>query len=100
MIKHIVMWTIGESNGKPKLENIALIKDLLISLKEKISQIKQLEVGENLAKAPQNNYDLVLSTSFENFEDLEKYIEHPSHKEVAQVIKSLYLSRACVDYEI
>ena len=48
MVKHIVMWKLKEeAEGKTKKENAEIIKSSLESLKNKISEIVEIEVGIN-----------------------------------------------------
>nr|NIS37839.1 Dabb family protein [Candidatus Saccharibacteria bacterium]NIV71497.1 Dabb family protein [Calditrichia bacterium]NIW77977.1 Dabb family protein [Calditrichia bacterium] len=49
MIKHIVMWRLYEfADDKSKKENALKLKEKLLSLPEKIPQIKKMEVGINI----------------------------------------------------
>ncbi len=99
MVRHIVTWTIKEANGQSKQENIELLANQLKALKTFIPQIVYLEVGINSSKAPQNNFDIVLISDFASFEDLDIYQEHPEHLKVVELVKSIRVDRACVDYE-
>lgn len=99
MIKHIVMWTIKETNGRSKRDNIELLKKQLLALKDYIPQVKSLEVGTNSLQAPQDNFDIVLVTEFGSFADLDIYQKHPEHLKVVELVKEIRVARACVDYE-
>ena len=49
MIKHIVLWKLkATAEGAGKEENAAIIKRELEALKEKIPQIRHIEVGPQL----------------------------------------------------
>lgn len=98
MIKHIVMWTIKESAGK-KEEIQKEIKLRLEAMPEKISEIKELEVGIDF-KQSAAAYDVVLYSVFESKETLEAYQVHPDHENVKEYIGSVVDKRAVVDYEI
>ena len=65
MVKHIICLKLKDfAEGNPKLENAKLAKEKLLALKEKIGEIKYIEVGLNDLKASQDNFDLVLITEF------------------------------------
>ena len=73
MIKHIVMWKFKEN----ETENMNKFLEGLISLKDKIDVIKDMQVGVNINE--NNNFDAVLISEFESMEDLKKYKEDPRH---------------------
>ncbi|MBA2861905.1 Dabb family protein [Methanococcus maripaludis] len=99
MIKHIVMWKLKENaEDKKKFENAKIIKTNLESLKEVIPEIKYIEVGID-SKKFENNYDVVLVSEFNSFEDLEIYQKNEEHLKVAEFVKSVAESRIAVDYE-
>lgn len=98
MIRHIVMFKL--KNEGDKLSNLEEAKERLLSLKNKISYIRSIEVGINDEKADDNNYDLVLTVDVDNIEKLNDYQIHPDHQEVVVFLKKLVESRACVDYTI
>lgn len=94
MLKHIVMWKIKEENKK---ESAMKIKTDLEGLKGKISEIVDIEVGIDVDSI-ENNYDVILVSTFKSEEDLNAYQVHPMHVEVAKFVKSVALSRVAVDY--
>ena len=94
MLKHIVMWKIKEENKK---ESAMKIKTDLEALKGKISEIVDIEVGIDV-DVIENNYDVILVSTFKSEEDLNAYQVHPMHIEVAKFVKSVALSRVAVDY--
>lgn len=95
MIKHIVMWKLKEKN----IEVLNKIKNDLEGLKNKIEEIKAIEVGIDF-NGSEAAYDLVLYSEFLNKEDLNIYQNHEEHIKVAGFIISVVTSRAVVDYEI
>lgn len=97
MIRHIVFWNLKEEN---KAETALKIKQDLEALKGKIPGLLHIEVGINSPDAPQDNWDVVLNSDFENIDALNAYQVHPLHKEAAVFIGSVRTARACVDYEI
>jgi len=99
MIRHIVMWTIKEADGRSKQQNIDLLKSKLLGLKNFIPQIKHIEVGTNSALALPDNYDITLVSDFATFPDLDIYQKHPEHLKVVELVKQIRVSRACIDFE-
>lgn len=99
MFKHIVMWKLKDfAEGNSKAENAMLIKTRLEGLKEKISEIKHIEVGINILKAEQA-YDAVLYSIFDTLDDLNAYQKHPEHVKVSEFIGRVRNERAVADYE-
>jgi len=99
MIKHIVMWKLKENDkDNEKLENAKIIKTNLEALKEIIPEIKYIEVGID-SKKFENNYDVVLVSEFNSFEELDVYQKHPEHLKVGEFVKSVAEIRTAVDYE-
>ena len=100
MIKHIVMWKIKESHeGNDKNALGLMLKSKLEDLNDKISQIKELEVGINFNQS-EAAFDVVLYSSFETKEDLQIYQKHPDHVKVAEYVSAIRTERCVVDYEI
>ena len=94
MIKHIVFFKLEDNSKELKEE----LKSKLISLKDKITIIRHLEVGINFNKGDRA-YDLSLITDFDSVEDLNTYATHPLHVEVIKYIKSLNAITKVVDYQ-
>ena len=87
MITHIVMWKLKEiAEDRTKAANAEIIKNNLEGLSKVIPQIKYIEVGINGDKGSSNNYDVVLISKFESFDDLEIYQKHPAHKEIGDFV--------------
>jgi hypothetical protein len=100
MVKHILCLKLKDfAEGNSKSENAKLAKERLLALKEKIKEIKYIEVGINNPKAPQDNFDIVLITEFESFDDLDIYQEHPEHVKTSEFMKKIRDIRGCVDFE-
>ena len=101
MVRHVVMFQFKEeAEGRTKAENVEITKNMLEALPGKIDWIRSSEVAVNSEKASDQNYDLVLTTDFDSFEDLNRYIVHPDHKAVGAFMRPVRLARACVDFEI
>ena len=100
MIKHIVFFRLqDEAEGHTKEENAFIIKEGLLSLREKIDVLVSEEVGINIPNAKKTDYDLCLICEFRTWEDLDTYQNHPEHLKVAGYITKVRAARAAVDYE-
>jgi len=99
LVKHVVMWKVKDNYGSlDKVQILNKMKQMLEELKDKIEQIKNIQVGFNM-KHSYGDYDLILICEFENYDDLKKYQEHEEHKKVSQFVSEVRISRACVDFE-
>jgi hypothetical protein len=100
MVKHIVLLQLKDyPNKTQKLENALQLKKALEHMKVFIDEIKYIEVGLNFSENP-SAYDLVLTTTFNSEQDLEKYMNHPEHKKVLVFLNQVTEKKALVDYEI
>lgn len=97
MIHHIVMWKLKEADKK---ENARKIKKDLEALKNIIKELKFIQVSFNMDIAPQNNFDVILDTHFNSFEELNIYANHPEHLKVVEFIKTVIDQRVAIDYEV
>lgn len=101
MIKHVVFFRLlEEAEGHSKIENANIIREGLLSLKEKISVLRSEEVGINIPNATKTDYDICLECTFERWEDVDTYQNHPEHLKVAAYIGKCKSARAAVDYEL
>lgn len=96
MIKHIVLFKLERES---QVENIFKAKEKIEALKEKIEQIKTIEVGIDIG-FDKSALDFAIYSEFENIEDLRIYAEHSEHKKVVEFIKTFAIERKVVDYEI
>lgn len=100
MIKHIVAFKLKDfAEGKTKAENASIIREKLLALRN-LPMVKEIEVELNSPNADDGNYEVVLLSSFNSFEDLNAYQAHPEHKKAGEFIGKVRESRACIDYEI
>ena len=99
MIKHIVLFKLKtfKTEGQKQAKEQE-IKDALLALKDKIEVLRSIEAGINAN--PNEEYNIALTTSFDNFDDLETYANHPDHQAVIPLIREVLESRACSDYEV
>lgn len=99
MIKHIVMWRLKESAaGASREENAKKLKQSLEDLKDKIEDIKAIEVGINFNSSPAA-FDVVLYSEFVDREGLDAYQNHPEHLKIVDFVGEIRTDRAVVDYE-
>lgn len=100
MVKHIVCWKMTDANGKSRLENAKAAAEKILKLKDKINVIKKYEIGINDERTSVDNYDLVLISEFENFEDLYKYQNHPEHVKLVEFLNDIRINKAAIDFEV
>lgn len=79
-------------------ENIAKARDVLLSMQGKIEFLRDLKVEINIRQGA-SSYDLLMSAQYDSLEDLEAYIIHPVHVEVAKYIAGVLETSAVVCYE-
>lgn len=100
MIKHVVFFRLlDEAEGHTKIENATIIREGLLSLKDKISVLRSEQVGVNIPNATKTDYDICLECTFDRWEDVDTYQNHPEHLKVAAYIGKCKSARAAVDYE-
>ena len=87
-----------ESIKDNEKENMIKFLDGLNSLKDIIPEIKYMETGININ--PKNEYDAILISEFESFEDLDKYKKNPEHIKISELCKKIRLDRQAIDFEI
>jgi len=99
VIKHIVMWRLKDfAAGASRDENARKLKQSLEDLKDKIEDIKAIEVGINFNSSPAA-FDVVLYSEFEDRHGLDAYQNHPEHLKIVDFVGEIRTDRAVVDYE-
>ncbi len=100
MVKHVILWKLkDEYSGAPMAEIKAGIKSGLEGLKGNIPGLIDIKV--NTEPLESSNCDLMLDSTFEDFESLKGYSVNPLHVEVANTrVRPFTASRTCMDYEI
>ena len=98
MINHVVLLKLKGYPDAEKEAVLAKLKSGLEALKNKIEQLKHLEVGLNY-ELNAKSYDVCLITHFESFADLDIYRVHPEHLKVVELINEVTVDRAAVDFE-
>ena len=99
MIQHIVLFKLNEfENEDQKAVVRKKITHALLPLKDKIEELKFIQVGQNF-ELMTPSYDIGLITHFETLSDLEIYRVHPEHLKVVALISSTTSGRAVIDFE-
>ena len=99
MINHVVLFKLKKYESlSQKQDVIGSIEEALLRLKDKISELKYIEVGINY-ELEAKSYDLCLISHFENIEELDAYRVHPEHLKVVELIGLHAVDRGAVDFE-
>lgn len=98
MINHVVLFKMKDFPADEKREKMEQIKSALEALKDKIQELKYLEVGLNY-ETPSKSFDLCLISHFDDLAALEIYRVHPEHLKVFELIKETTEARSAVDFE-
>lgn len=80
-------------------KSILNAKNALLSLKGEIDELIDLQVEVDIRHG-ESSYDIILITKFACMEDLDAYIVHPKHIEVAKYIGGIVDTQAAVCYEL
>ena len=100
MIKHIVMFSLKDfAEGGTKNENGIKVKELLETLPSKIDLIREYEIGLN-QRLSERSFDVVLTSAFDSWDDLDTYINHHEHKKAVEFVSKVREDTKVVDYEI
>lgn len=94
MITNTQMLKLKDRSG----DNIAKAQEVLLSMQGKIEFLRDLKVDVNIRQGS-SSYDLLMSAQYDSLEDLEAYIIHPVHVEVAKYIVGVLETSAVVCYE-
>ncbi|MFL0168547.1 Dabb family protein [Candidatus Clostridium helianthi] len=80
-------------------DNIKKTQEILLSMRGKIDVLIDIQAEINI-RPGESNYDIILITKFASLEDLDKYLIHPNHLEVAKFIGSVLDTQASVCYSL
>lgn len=94
MLTHVVLFKLTERTP----ESAQKLREALLSMTDKIPQIRHMEVGVNVVPS-ERAFDVVLFQRFDSLHDLQEYQAHPHHQDVLKYILAVTASRASVDYE-
>ena len=99
MVKHIILWKLKEELSETQKQEVkAGAKAGLESLAGKIPGLVSIKV--NTQGLPSGNADMMLDSTFENYEALKGYSIHPEHVAVADSkVRPYTAGRYCLDFE-
>ncbi|GGA24243.1 Dabb family protein [Paenibacillus physcomitrellae] len=80
-------------------EQIEHTRSVLLGMKGKIDVLIDIQAEANVRPGP-SAHDLILITKFESMADMEKYLAHPVHLDVARFIGSVLDTQASVCCEV
>ena len=94
MIRFIVVFKLVDNSE----QNVALIKQHIMSLEGKMPVIKHMEVGNNLLLG-ERAFDLAALFDFDTMKDVHVFEHDPIHVEVVQRIKPAVTELKTVVYQ-
>lgn len=97
MVKHIVTFQL-QGTPEERLSVANAFKEALEALPGKIEVLRSIEVGINAN--PAEEWDVVLTATVDNMEDVAVYATHPAHVAAAGLLGKHKKALACVDYII
>ncbi|MFV0377626.1 MAG: Dabb family protein [Mangrovibacterium sp.] len=97
MVNHVVLFKLKAYPAGEKQAKLDQLKTALLELKNKIAELKYIEVGTNY-ELNAKSYDLCLITHFGSMADLNAYAVHPEHLKVVSLVKEYTSDRAAVDF--
>jgi len=99
MITHVVQWKVREeAAGMAKPEILSRLKTELERLPAEIDDILSLTAGIN-EKPSDAASDIVLLSTFADWDALNRYQAHPAHQDVVAFVKEVVSERRVVDFE-
>ncbi len=97
MVKHVVMFSFKESDEKTAAEHAQTVKKMGLALLGTIESLKSIEMGINEVES-NKSHDLVLISTFDDYDGLKAYDAHPEHQKVVEYIKAHFTERHAVDF--
>ncbi|RWZ59668.1 Dabb family protein [Labedella populi] len=98
-IRHIVTWKLAASDPQSRAEHASGISERLTALVGVVEDIRSLSVATNVAY-PEQNWDVVLVSEFDDLDALERYQKHPAHQDAASYVRGVVSDRASIDYAL
>lgn len=93
MLRHVVLFKLGD----PTPETLLEVKEKLLSLKGRVPQLLDIEVGIDVIRS-ERSYDIALITTFASLEDMNAYQVDPYHVEVSSFIAAVRQAAVAVDF--
>lgn len=100
MVKHVILWKLKSELSAEEKESVKQgIKAGLEGLAGKVPGIIDIKVNINGLET--SNVDVMLDSTFTDFDALKGYSIHPAHVEVANTkVRPFTEIRSCMDFEI
>lgn len=100
MVKHVILWQLKDELSADEKRKIA--EDIKQGLEGLAGQIEGLiSIKVNIDPMPTSNADVMLDSSFTDFDALKGYAVHPLHVAVADgKVRPFTATRVCMDYEV
>lgn len=100
MVKHVILWKLSDSLTPDEKNRVKKeIKAGLEGLKGKVPNIVEIKV--NIDGLETSNADVMLDSTFTDYDALKSYSVNPLHVEVANTkVRPFTSSRTCMDYEV
>ena len=101
MVKHIILWTLNpELTEEEKATAKMGIKEGLEALMGEIQGLTSIKVIID-GRLETSNADVMLDSTFTDFEALKAYAVHPKHVAVADgKVRPFTVQRSCLHYEL
>ena len=100
MFKHIVFFKMKkEANKQTGIENAKELADKFQQISKEIPGVLSVELGFN-CNHEKSFYELCLNQTFESEEALERYLVHPLHLQVRELVFDVIDHRIVVDYNV
>jgi Stress responsive A/B Barrel Domain. len=90
IVNHLLLKLKDQS---PK--HIEQVQTVLLSMRGKIDVLLDVQAEANIRPGP-SAYDLILITKFASLEDMDEYLIHPEHQDVAKLIGTVLETQAYV----
>ncbi|MCX6228092.1 MAG: Dabb family protein [Bacteroidia bacterium] len=99
MINHVVLFKLKSFETEAqKIEAKDKVIESLLALKNKISEIRHIEVGGH-HQLEDGSFDICLISHFDSLEGLQAYQIHPEHLKVVDIVRANASDRAVVDFQ-
>ena len=100
MVKHIIIWNLKKEFSESEKNEIKKnMKESLEALMGNIPGLLEIKVYTEPLET--SNCEVLLDTTFTDYDALKGYAVHPMHVEAANTkVRPYTESRVCVDYEV
>lgn len=99
MIKHIIMFKFTDIlNDNDRLRKAEKMESTFSPMKSLIDVVKSYDININMKKTD-FSYDLIITSEYESWEDLDTYIKHAEHQKAIAICKDIKKEKAVIDYE-